>query len=128
MCLSGDANELGETEWRLVREAVAFYGEVAPVIRDGTFRCVRSTGASWQHLQGHQIVTVLSREGRQLLVVWHRFASRSEQMEFMLPGSGTWRLARDWGQHGGRVLLRQNQIVWTDCAEWTGGVLLLDRE
>jgi alpha-galactosidase len=128
MCLSGDANELGENEWRLVREAVAFYRDVATVIRDGTFRCVRSTGASWQHLQGHQIVTVLSRDEEQLLVVWHRFANSLTIPELMLPTSADWRLARDWGHHGGRVQMQERKIVWTGGGEWTGGVLLLTSE
>lgn len=127
MCLSGDAMELGETEWRFVREAVAFYSEVAPLIRAGTFRCVRHAGDSWQHLTGHQIATVRSSGGDELLVVWHRFADDAGDMELTLPPGGNWRVTREWGNPGGLATLRGDRIAWTGADQWTGGVLRLVR-
>jgi alpha-galactosidase len=126
MCLSGDVTELGEAEWQWVRETVAFYREVAPFIRDGTFRCVRQTGESWQHLTGYQIVTALSPGGERMLVVWHRFGGRSERMELNLPRPGPWSVARDWGHPVGLATLREEKMVWMGVPEWSGGVLLLD--
>jgi alpha-galactosidase len=125
MCLSGDALELGEAKWQWVRETVAFYREVAPLIRDGTFRCVRQVGSSWQHLTGFQIVTVLSPGEDQLLVVWHRFGGSPEEMELKLPRPGSWRIARTGGHPGGLARLQDERVVWTQPDQWTGGVLLL---
>lgn len=127
MCLSGDVLALGVGEWRLVQEAIALYREVAPVIRDGTFRYVREGGASWQHLTGHQIVTVLAEGGARMLVVWHRFAGEAEKMELKLPGSGRWRLVREWGDPGGCAELRGRRVTWAGVPEWSGGVLLLQK-
>lgn len=134
MCLSGDAMELGEAEWRFVRDGVAFYREVVLLIRDGTFRCERRGGESWQHLTGHQIVTVQSPDGARLLIVWHRFGGEAEGMELTLTAAspaaasmGTWRLECEWGAPSGLARVEGDRVAWTRAPEWTGGVLLLER-
>jgi alpha-galactosidase len=125
MCLSGDVNELGAAEWRFVKEAVAFHREVAPLIRDGTFRCVRAASKSWQQVTGHQIVTMQSRGGGELLVVWHRFGGDSPRLELELPRGEKWTVVREWSDTTGLVTLRENRLTWPKVAEWTGGVVLL---
>jgi len=127
MCLSGEVLTLGGAEWRFVREAVAFYRDVAELIREGRFRCVRCAGESWQHLTGHQIATVLAPDGARMLVVWHRFAGEAEKMELTLPEGGRWRLARALGKPDACAKLHGERVVWAGVPEWSGGVLLLER-
>lgn len=127
MCLSGDVAGLQPAAWSLVTDAVRFYREVAPVICDGVFRCVRRGGDSRLHPTGHQIVTIHSPAARRLLVVWHRFAGGSDRLELALPDGGLWRLAREFGEPRGSCESSANSMRWT-TAEWTGGVLLLEKE
>lgn len=126
MCLSGDVAALAPTQWALVREAIALYREVAPVIRDGMFRCARTGGDSAQHPTGHQVVTIHAPGQRRLLVVWHRFGGGPDTMEVWLPDGGRWRLARQMSHPVGDVSLVGRHLSWTTREEWTGGVLLLE--
>ena len=121
MCLSGDALGLDEAQWNRVRDAVAFYRAVAPVIRDGTFRCERQGGESWQYPTGWQICTV--RAAAQLLVVWHRFGGPFPGMSCALP-PGDWRIARELGES--QAVRSGLGLDFPDRAEWAGGVLLLE--
>ncbi|MBX7120591.1 MAG: alpha-galactosidase [Opitutaceae bacterium] len=126
MCLSGDIQMLDETAARFVREAVDFYREVAPVIRDGEFRCRRNIGESYQHPTGWQVVTV--EAGRQLLVVWHRFGGAASGMEINLPGAANWRVERTLDPESLGPISTGSRLMWSSATEWSGGVLLLATE
>ena len=123
MCLSGDILLLGEAAARFVRNAVDFYREVAPVIRDGEFRCMRNIGESYQHPTGWQVVTV--KAGRQLLVVWHRFGGAASGMEISLPATHRWCLKRMLSAEPDMPICSEDKMIWRNAAEWSGNVLLL---
>lgn len=126
MCLSGDVVALSPEAWHLVREAISLYREAAPVIRDGTFRCIRSAGISHSNPSGHQIVIIHALERQLLLVVWHRFAGGQEHLELALPQEAHWRVARAFGGAREQHDLRGNTLRWT-ADEWTGGLMLIER-
>jgi alpha-galactosidase len=123
MCLSGDVVALDASRWRFVHEAIAFYREVAPLLRDGVFRCVRVGGDSYQHPTGHQVVTVHDPVRRTLLVVWHAFADASEIIQ-PLPLPGPWRIDREFSHRPGTFAVAVNTLRGR-LAEWTGGVVML---
>jgi alpha-galactosidase len=125
MCLSGDVAELEPAAWQFVRDALACYREAAPVIRDGTFRCIRAGGDSYQHPTGSQIVTIHAPSQGKLLVVWHRFAGGSAPLNIDLPAGASWRLAHDWGAPPSGAALSGRTLQWGARDEWTGGVLVL---
>lgn len=129
MCLSGDLAELDAEAAQFVREGIAFYREVAPLIRDGVFRRVR-TGAGVDARQaptGSQIVTINLSERAQCLVVWHRFADDAPAMSTPLPSDRAWRVVRSWGGIGreGEPVIAGEGMTWTATESWTGGVILL---
>lgn len=128
LCVSGEIAALSEEAWAFVREGVAFYREVAPLIRDGVFRCERRTGDSWQHLTGEQLVTVRAPSGNALLVVWHRFGGIAAPSALPLPQPARWRLARAWGSPVLRPRIHDGLLAWEDPGPWTGGVLLLEAD
>jgi alpha-galactosidase len=125
MCLSGDVARLDPGAWALVREAIDFYGEVAPVIRDGTFRTVRGGGGSYEKPTGHQVVTIHDPAQNKLVVVWHAFAAPGAVISTVLPGTHPWRLAREFS-HAASVRTDGTTLHWANPAEWSGGVLLLE--
>jgi alpha-galactosidase len=128
MCLSGDIANLGETARAFVGKVIGFYQEVAPVIRDGVFRCARAAGESHQHPVGHQIVTIHAPAQHKLLVVWHRFAAAdiSRPMALPLPVPGLWRVTRELSASPGEIVLADRGLLWTAQNAWTGGVALLE--
>ncbi|HVU32597.1 MAG TPA: glycoside hydrolase family 36 protein [Opitutaceae bacterium] len=125
MCLSGDVESLGEPAWRFVCGAVAFYRQVAPVIRDGAFRCARSGGDSYQHPTGWQVVTVHDPTTGRLLAIWHRFANPGNAMTVTLPEPGQWELDRELSDAPGTAICAGNQLQWPIGEAWSGGVLLM---
>jgi alpha-galactosidase len=93
LCLSGEIDELDEKQWSLVQEAIGFYGQVAPIIKNGRSRLYQQIGSSWQHPQGAQAVLRTSMDNRQALLVLHTFAKPlPAEMILDLP-QGDWRIA-----------------------------------
>ena len=54
MCLSGDVTALTDKQWKTIDEGIAFYKEIAPVIRDGFTYFYPGKGASDKYLTGYQ--------------------------------------------------------------------------
>ncbi|MBX3738788.1 MAG: alpha-galactosidase [Candidatus Didemnitutus sp.] len=124
MCLSGDVGALDEARWARLAEAIAFYREVAPLIRDGVARCRRSTGESLARPTGNQVVTFTSSDGRRVLAVWHAFADAPAVLQLALPGARSWRVANAWGD-AAPTMADAKTVSWHPSAEWVGGVILL---
>ena len=123
MCLSGDVAALGKAAWRQVCAAIALYQEVAPVIRDGVFRCERATDESTLHPRGWQVVTIHDPARKRLLVVWHRFAAGTDAFVHALPTGTSWKLADHVGHlPAAAVSIDQGSLRWACPEEWSGGV------
>lgn len=125
MCLSGDIAALAPPAWAQVLEAIALYREVAPLIRDGRFRCHRAANASRQHPTGHQIVTIESSDRTRLLVVAHSFDLSAGELTLSLPADASWQLARHW-PIADRPRLEPHRLAWPDTPAATGRVVLLE--
>lgn len=125
MCLSGDIAALSPAQWAQVKAAIALYRDVAPLIRDGRFRTYRAGGASTLHPTGHQVVTITSPDKRQMLVIWHTFASPGQPAPVPLPGPG-WQISRHWGTP---LLQAEASALFhpsTPLPAWSAGVVLLE--
>lgn len=67
MCLSGEIFDLSPEQWQQALDAIAFYNQVKPIIRDG-FTCSRHCDTrSYQHPTGWQ--AVLRTPGDEALLV-----------------------------------------------------------
>ena len=71
MGLSGDIFDLSSSQSRLLDEAIAFYGEAAPVIKDGTTTKIIADTVSYNNPTGSQLVVRVL--GSRALCVYHRF-------------------------------------------------------
>jgi len=125
MCLSGDVAALRPEAWQQVRAAIALHRDVAPLIRDGVFRCQRAGGESLAHPTGHQIVTIAAPDGLRLLVVWHVFAAAETPLSFALPPGAAWRVQRSAAQPEPVFTIEAGTLRWNAGGAWTGGVALL---
>jgi alpha-galactosidase len=93
LCLSGEIDELDENQWALVQEAVRFYNQVTPIIKNGRSRLYQHIGLSWQHPQGAQAVLRTSTDTNQALLVVHSFAKPlPTEIVVDLP-QGNWHIA-----------------------------------
>lgn len=80
MGLSGDIYDLSDRQNELLDEAIAFYREVAPIIKDGTTTAIVADTVSYNNPTGSQIV--LRELGDQVLCVYHRFGNSKSLAEF----------------------------------------------
>lgn len=71
MCVSGDVTNLSAAQWEVIDRGIAFYKEIAPVIRDGETRFFGELNQSWRHPEGWQGIL---REGeREAYALFHTF-------------------------------------------------------
>ncbi len=71
MGLSGDIYDLSDHQWQLIDEAIAFYKEVAPIIKFGKTTVLHADTESYNAPIGSQAV-VREYDGKKL-VIFHRF-------------------------------------------------------
>jgi alpha-galactosidase len=126
MCLSGDVASLAPEAWRQARDAIAFYRTVAPLIRDGRFRCDRTGGDSLMHPTGGQVVTITSPDARRVLIVWHVFAKTPSHLRVALSEGFSWRVTRSLAAPAPTFAIADASLQWSPGDAWTGGVVLLE--
>ena len=80
MGLSGDIYDLSNRQNELLDDAIAFYGEVAPIIKDGTTTAIIADTVSYNNPTGSQLV--IREHGDQVLCVYHRFGNSKPLAEF----------------------------------------------
>ena len=71
LCLSGEIFDLSAENWQAALDAVAFYGRVKHIIRDGFTSVIRTTATDYSAPKGYQAVLRVL-EGEALLIV-HTF-------------------------------------------------------
>lgn len=79
MCLSGDINELDESQWKVVDEGIQFYNKISHIIKDGFSYRFGPDIKSYRHPTGWQIVFRIASDKSQALAVIHTFAREIQQ-------------------------------------------------
>ena len=124
LCLSGNVASLSTEQWAIVEESMALYRKVWPVIKEGSSRRFGQEEQNIQHLRSWQAVRRLSADGRQVLIIWHAFASSSNlSLEVPLPG-GEWKIARQLS-NGNSAQLQANRLLLENVPPFSGGVVHL---
>lgn len=126
LCLSGAIDELGEEQWALVRDAIDFYGRVAPIIKDGRSRVHAQIGPSRRHPHGAQAVVRVADAGDQALAVVHAFAAPPPEFIVPLP-AGEWQIAGVFAPSGPAFDLSASELRVKMERDFEGSVLLLAR-
>jgi alpha-galactosidase len=123
MCLSGDIHHLGEDAWRFVREGMAFYRKVWPVIKDGRSRRVGEWCANMRRLRGWQAVVRRATSGETLVVV-HCFGNPPDTLAIPIP-SGL-EVMETFGHAIPECRIEGGQLQFRAVKEWTGWVVCLE--
>lgn len=78
-CLSGDVTNLTADQWNMIDRGIAFYKEIAPVIKKGKSKIYRQGVKSYRHPQGAQWVV---RENEDyILCVIHTFEKAPKEIK-----------------------------------------------
>ncbi len=81
MGLSGDICEISQTQWDILRRAIRFYKEAAPIIRSGKTTLIHTTSKSNNRPTGGQLA-LREYDGR-TLVIYHRFEDSTDIETFI---------------------------------------------
>jgi hypothetical protein len=71
LCLSGEIFDIPDKNWQITLEAIKFYGEIAPIIKDGYTKIIECTAEDYSDPAGYQIV--LRELGDEALMIVHTF-------------------------------------------------------
>ena len=95
MCFSGDVTKLSKEQWKQIDDGIAFYKEIAPIIKNGYSYIHRHAGESENYLTGYQAVVRVNNENKEAslipsraeeaLVVVHIFHEYPEVITIELP-------------------------------------------
>ena len=125
MCLSGEIDRLSDAQWSRVKEAMAFYRQAMPIIRDGTSRRFGDIGQSWRHPSGWQGVVRTSADAQSALLVLHAFANPpATPLRVPIP-AGDWSVVKTFGDCGS-ISLGDGAIVWAEAGQFSAKAALLE--
>lgn len=122
LCLSGDALQWNLRQREMVREAIALYRRVAPIIRDGRSFRHGPDVAAYRHPEGWQCVLRTGTNG-EILAVAHTFAKPGiQQIHIPLP-AGTWLIKEQFGSLAPAI--RNDGLLFEGAVEFSAGVVHL---
>lgn len=78
MCLSGNVMELGEEQWNVINQGMAFYKKITPIIRDGYTYRFGTEISSYRHPKGWQGILRVGENG-DAFALFHIFDGGMEE-------------------------------------------------
>lgn len=72
MCLSGDVTNLSDEQWDVIERGIAFYKEIAPIIKNGISHRIGPKISSDRHPEGYQVMLRI-KDNKEALAVIHCF-------------------------------------------------------
>ncbi|MGZ0708996.1 glycoside hydrolase family 36 protein [Coraliomargarita sp. W4R53] len=88
MCLSGPVHDLSDDQMLIVKEAVSFYEQAAPIIKSGHSRFFGPGANNWNHPTSWQGLWRENDDGTEALLLIHTFAELpDEDLVIELPSS-----------------------------------------
>jgi alpha-galactosidase len=127
LCLSGDLDMLSEEQWALVREGIAFYQTVAPVIKNGRSSVIQKLGAAWRHPQGAQAVMRINGDSDKALAVFHSFGAPIPA-EIIIPlPKGKWKISDTFPKGSTIAEIKDNHLRFKSSSGFEGFAAYLTR-
>lgn len=118
MCISGDVTDLDEKQWQVIDEGMAFYRNIAPIIKDGQTYRFGTKIHSGRHPKGWQGVLRIGKNGQAYLTI-HTFAGElPKQVEIGLPKGFDQKRAVVFSDTAETVELKDNQLIYRPAENW----------
>lgn len=105
MCLSGDVEKLTEDQWKWIEEAIAFYKECVPIIKNARVWRRGPEIKSYAKPEGYQLVGFSSSEG--VLLIVHTFRMEGILWE-TLPDLRGCQIEKVFGNSGVEIKLAED--------------------
>ena len=128
LCISGELEQLDGNQWSVVQDAIRFYEQVAPIIKNGKSRLYQQIGNAWRHPQGAQAVLRISEAGDQALVVAHTFAAPLPGKILVSLPEGEWQISTTFPATDALPVMDSNELRIEPSGEFEGLVLHITRK
>ena len=135
MCLSGDVLNLTAEQWRVIEDGIAFYREIAPVIRHGATTFFGTEQRSWRHLKGWQ--GILRMNGAEGYAVFHTFggeqnrgsdAEPAEEPYVKLPEGCGFTVTESYSDDTPEFEIRDGKLLWHTNENWKAAAVKIHAE
>ncbi len=112
MCLSGDVTHLTHKQWDVIDRGMAFYREVAMIIRDGKSYRRGPKILSDRHPEGYQAMIRMKEDGEALVVIHCFHGELPKEIRMELPtGCGT-RIESVYSHDVPKVRVEGEQLIY----------------
>lgn len=117
LCLSGDVRNLTEEQWKVIDDGIAFYREIAPLIRDGATEFFGTEQGSWRHPKGWQ--GILRTAGKEGFAVFHTFGGAVDRGPYVkLSGEKDVEILSAYSDEEPVFEIRDGKLFWNCCENW----------
>jgi alpha-galactosidase len=124
LCLSGNIDILGETQWDIVRKGIDFYHKISGIIKKGFTYWYGPEIKSYRHPKGWQAILRISDETADAYIVVHTFAGEfKECINIDLPQDYTFELAESYMENKEAAVLDHNILRISPAGEFQGFAL-----
>jgi alpha-galactosidase len=126
LCLSGNIDELDETQWDIVKKGVDFYDKISGAIKKGHTYWYGPKIKSYRHPAGWQAILRIADETGDAYAVLHTFAGEfKEYITIDLPGGYTFEPIESYMEPRETtaqeaIILKDNRLAILPAGEWQG--------
>lgn len=125
MCISGDVTELTAQQWDVIEKGIAFYKEIAPIIRKGQSYRYGTKTRSARHPEGWQVLVRVGTGGR-CYAVMHTFGgTMPEEIEIELPAGTSRHIVRTYAAGKADIRVDGNRLKYRPDGNMVGAAVLL---
>lgn len=126
MCISGDVWQLSKEQWKVLDEGIAFYKQIAPIIKKGFTTRYGTEIGSYRHPKGWQGI-VREGENGQAFVLFHGFAEAAGT-EVSVPVPADYEIADVYSYEKEEVELRNGRVYLRFCEDKKAVAVYLTRK
>lgn len=112
MCLSGDVTDLSAEQWDVIDRGMAFYREIAPIIRDGKSYRRGPKILSDRHPKGYQAMIRMKKDGEAMVVIHCFDGELPEEIRVELPEGCAAQIASVYSYDVSEMFVEGNVLVY----------------
>lgn len=124
MCLSGDVTELDAAQWKAIDDGIAFYRQIAPIIKDGYTYFVSPKVTSERHLKGWQGIVRVGKNNEAYVLIHTFHGGYPDTIEIELPKKCPVQIVAQYSDEPAEVLV-EDGILRLKTAEDMRAVAVL---
>jgi len=121
LSLSGNIDELDESQWNIVGKGIDFYNKITPALKKGFTYWYGAKVNSYRHPRGWQAILRMAQDTNDAYAVIHTFArANADWISFDLPRSCVFELIEGYAEDAAAVTLDCGRLIIATNGEFQG--------